>query len=122
MLFSIVLPEDVDPCRPNPCGSNAICNKRNGAGSCICMQNYYGDPYIGCRPECIQNSDCPTDKACLNTKCVNPCIAACDRNAECRVINHSPFCSCLPGYTGNAQNGCHRTPDISKNSFFAKII
>lgn len=107
----------VDPCSPNPCGSNAICNKRNGAGSCICMHNYYGDPYIGCRPECIQNSDCPTDKACLNTKCVNPCIGTCDRNAECRVVNHSPICSCLPGYTGNALTSCHRTPDISKNFF-----
>lgn len=108
--------DEVDPCSPSPCGSNAICKKRNGAGSCICMQNYYGDPYIGCRPECIQNTDCPTDKACFNTKCENPCVGTCSINAECRVINHVPVCSCVAGYMGDPLVNCYRKPEISKRS------
>lgn len=114
--FIVIYDVATDPCSPSPCGSNALCKKRNGAGSCICMQNYFGDPYIGCRPECIQNSDCPSDKACFNTKCVNPCIGTCDINAECHVVNHSPICSCLPGYIGNALLSCQRAPPPSKIS------
>lgn len=72
------------------------------------MPNYYGDPYINCRPECIQNSDCPRDKSCANTKCVNPCIGTCGLNSECRVVNHSPICTCLFDYTGNALRACHQ--------------
>lgn len=81
------------------------------------MQNYFGDPYIGCRPECIQNSDCAYDKACFNTKCISPCAGACDLNAECKVINHLPVCTCLPGFTGNPLLSCQRKPPNSKKSF-----
>ena len=70
------------------------------------MPEYFGDPYTGCRPECVTNSDCDRSKACVNNKCVNPCIGACGDNAFCRVSNHAPTCSCLPGYTGNALNAC----------------
>lgn len=95
------------PCDPTPCGSNAVCKERNGAGSCSCMPNYFGDPYIGCRPECIQNSDCSRDKSCLNTKCIDPCIGLCDAQAVCRVTNHLPVCTCPPGYTGNPLVRCN---------------
>ena len=97
------------PCNPSPCGANAICNERNHAGSCTCLPEYFGDPYIGCRPECVTNSDCDRNKACVNNKCINPCFGACGENAFCRVSNHAPACSCLPGYTGNALNACTLT-------------
>lgn len=48
-----VVPQD--PCHPSPCGSNAICTSRNGAGSCKCIPDHFGDPYTGCRPECVVN-------------------------------------------------------------------
>lgn len=99
-------PQDDHPCNPTPCGSNALCTERNGAGSCACMPNYFGDPYSGCRPECIQNSDCPYDKSCLNTRCVNPCAGSCAPNAECRVRHHQPECTCPSGYSGNAMIRC----------------
>ena len=79
------------------------------------MQNYYGDPYISCRPECIQNSDCERSKACVNTKCVDPCIGSCGLNAECRVLFHSPHCHCINGYTGDPQQIC-RIVEISKSN------
>lgn len=72
------------------------------------MQNYYGDPYVNCKPECIQNSDCPINKACLNMKCINPCASACGLNSECYVVNHLPQCTCLPDYTGNPIKICRQ--------------
>lgn len=111
ILFSIAIPTEIpDPCHPSPCGSNAVCKERNGAGSCQCLPEYSGDPYTGCRPECVLNSECSHDKACVNNKCVNPCIGVCGSNAECRVINHAPSCSCVIGYTGNPLVACHPTP------------
>uniref|UniRef100_A0A182XBR0 EGF-like domain-containing protein n=1 Tax=Anopheles quadriannulatus TaxID=34691 RepID=A0A182XBR0_ANOQN len=98
--------EIIDPCNPSPCGSNAICKDRNGAGSCKCMPNYFGDPYVNCRPECVQSSECPSTKACVNMRCIDPCLGTCGLNSECRVHNHSPYCSCSPGYTGNPSQAC----------------
>jgi hypothetical protein len=117
--------EIYQPCNPSPCGSNALCNEQNGAGSCTCMKNYHGDPYISCRPECIQNSDCEKTKSCVNTKCVNPCLGVCGMNAECRVQSHSPYCTCFPGHEGDARQICRKV-EISKfyrlfsNNFFFK--
>lgn len=87
-----------------------MCREQNGAGSCSCLPEFYGDPYTGCRPECVQNSDCDKRKACLNQKCVDPCPGTCGTNAECAVLNHSPICSCLPGYTGEPFTACHIIP------------
>jgi hypothetical protein len=87
-----------------------VCRELNGAGSCTCVQDYFGDPYSGCRPECVTNSECPRDKSCVNNKCKDPCPGTCGLNAECRVYNHAPNCNCLPGYTGNALRSCHLPP------------
>lgn len=99
-------PEIPMPCNPSPCGENTICREQNGVGSCTCMQNFYGDPYVQCRPECITSNDCSRTQACFNQKCVDPCIGLCGRNSNCMVINHSPHCSCIAGYTGNAFREC----------------
>lgn len=77
-----VLDEEVNPCSPSPCGANAICKERNGVGSCLCIAEYFGDPYTGCRPECVQNSECDRSKACVNNKCIDPCPGVCGINAS----------------------------------------
>lgn len=99
--------EHLNPCQPSPCGANAVCKERNGAGSCTCLPEYFGDPYSGCRPECVTNSDCDRTKACVNNKCRDPCPGVCGINAECAVHNHAPNCACLHGYTGDASRACH---------------
>lgn len=104
------------PCNPSPCGINAECRERDGAGSCSCIPEYFGDPYVECRPECILNTDCPRTKACVNQKCRDPCPGACGINAECHVVNHSPTCSCIPGYIGNPSVACHEPPKRMKTS------
>lgn len=70
------------PCANSPCGANAVCKERNGVGSCACLPEYYGDPYTGCRPECVQNPECDQTRACVNNKCVDPCPGVCPPNAS----------------------------------------
>ncbi|CAH1100710.1 unnamed protein product [Psylliodes chrysocephalus] len=102
-----VIPVEIPtPCIPSPCGINAECRELNGAGSCTCVADYIGNPYEGCRPECTLNSDCPSNKACINSKCKDPCPGTCGLNAECQVINHLPACICISGFTGDAFRYC----------------
>lgn len=100
------------PCIPSPCGPNAICKEQNGAGSCTCAPDYIGNPYEGCRPECTVNSDCPSNLACIRSKCQNPCPGTCGSNADCTVINHLPSCTCLPGFTGDPFVNCYIQPAV----------
>lgn len=93
-----------DPCDPSPCGANSICNN----GICSCKNNYFGDAYTGCRPECTMNSDCSPNKACINTKCIDPCPGTCGQDARCDVSNHIPSCSCPQGYSGDPFLACRR--------------
>lgn len=119
-IYLSVIPkeEPPHPCNPSPCGSNAICKELNGAGSCACLPEYVGDPYSGCRPECVMNSDCPRDKSCVNNKCKDPCPGTCGLNADCRVNNHVPTCLCLPGFTGNPLSSCHQKITQPSKTFF----
>lgn len=98
--------ETSTPCLPSPCGTNAECRERNNAGSCVCLPGYVGNPYEGCRPECTLNSDCPSNKACIRNKCMDPCPGTCGQNSECQVINHLPTCTCLNGFTGDPFKYC----------------
>lgn len=91
-----------DKCNPSPCGANADCND----GVCKCKNNFIGNPYMSCRPECTHNSDCAPNLACYNNKCYNPCTNLCGENASCDVYNHIPMCSCPPNSIGNAFFKC----------------
>ena len=102
--------EVIDPCNPSPCGSNAVCNSRTRAAACQCIPEYFGDPYVACRPECTINADCPSNKACQNLHCVDPCPGVCGVNANCKVINHNPTCTCNPGYRGDPFTACSLIP------------
>ena len=114
ILAPVIRDEPSQPCNPSPCGSNSVCRERNGVGSCTCLPEYFGDPYVGCRPECIANNDCPREKACINNKCKDPCPGVCGVNAICKTLNHNPTCTCFEGYTGNALSSCREIPPPSK--------
>lgn len=73
------------------------------------MPDFFGSPPY-CRPECSSNSECPSNKACINMKCADPCINSCGVNAQCRTISHSPMCFCDTGFTGDAFSNCYRQP------------
>lgn len=99
--------EQHTPCIPSPCGANAICREQNGAGACLCIQDYIGNPYENCRPECVLNSDCPSSLACIREKCKDPCPGICGQNADCHTVNHLPSCTCFPRYTGDPFRYCN---------------
>lgn len=107
LFISDPIPQEyLNPCVPSPCGVNAICKEQNGAGSCICLPEYIGNPYESCRPECTVNSDCVSNKACMMNKCKDPCPGTCGQNAECHVVNHLPVCTCFNGYNGDPFRYC----------------
>ncbi|XP_026677656.1 protocadherin Fat 3-like, partial [Diaphorina citri] len=88
-----VVQEDTCNCVPN-----AECRD----GVCVCLPEFYGDGYVSCRPECVLNNDCPSNKACIRNKCKNPCVpGTCGEGAICDVINHAVSCNCPPGTTGS---------------------
>lgn len=94
-----------DPCSPSPCGLYAECRAIGDQAACSCLKNYIGLP-PNCRPECVVNTDCPPNQACISEKCRDPCIGSCGQNADCRVQNHIPVCLCQPGYTGDPFTLC----------------
>jgi hypothetical protein len=55
----------------------------------------------------VVNSECDKYKSCRNLKCVDPCLNACGSNSKCKVINHSPICSCEGGFTGDPFSSCY---------------
>lgn len=120
LLTAEPIEETLNPCIPSPCGANAICKEQNGAGSCSCLQEYFGNPYELCRPECTVNTDCPSNKACMGNKCLDPCPGTCAQSAICHVYNHSPTCSCNYGYTGDPYKYCSLIPSLRK--FFLNVL
>ena len=94
-------------CDTVQCGANAFCEDRNGMLTCVCKSEYYGNPYLGCRPECVLNSDCASNLACINNKCQDPCAGACGVGAQCSCVNHVPICFCPPQTTGDPFVSCY---------------
>lgn len=80
------------PCEPSPCGLNAECSESNGAGACRCIDTYLGNPYEGCRPECVINTDCPPQLACTQNKCKDPCPGVW---IKCNMSGCKPFTNVL---------------------------
>lgn len=89
-----------DPC--DSCGANTQCIN----GACSCLADYQGDPYVGCRPECVTSNECPFNQACIGHKCKDPCPGTCGINAVCSVYNHIPICTCPQEMSGNPFTEC----------------
>lgn len=43
---------------------------------------------------CVSHTDCPSQRACMNAICADPCAQSspCDINQECQVQDHQPVC------------------------------
>lgn len=115
LRISIVdpVPIPTDPCIPSPCGPNSQCRNVNDNPSCSCLRNYVGPP-PNCRPECVANADCPSNLACINEKCRDPCPGSCGVKAICEVRNHNAICTCPTGYSGDSFVSCYLKPKPSK--------
>lgn len=85
--------------------------------ACFCLQNFFGDPYVGCNRECESNSDCKPHLACSkNYKCEDPCPGVCGINARCTVLNHIPTCECPKGMIGDPFSICRDEPTTPKQN------
>ncbi|KAL7305336.1 neurogenic locus notch homolog protein 1 [Trichogramma pretiosum] len=118
---------DEDLCQPNPCGTNAECrpghdNTGKKRPVCTCPHGYLGNALISCqRGECIQDSECPDNRACINFSCQNPCTGReCGLNASCSPRRHIAVCTCDDGYRGDALFACN--PIESGSSRTAKYV
>lgn len=98
LIEADVVPQN--PCIPSPCGPYSNCREINQHAVCSCLPNHIGTP-PACRPECSVSSECPQDKACVNLRCVDPCPGTCGLNAQCKVTNHNPICTCSADFTGD---------------------
>ena len=112
--IGFIPPESVEiPCQPSPCGPNAECRDIGGSPSCSCLPGFVGSaPH--CRPECVSNSECPSNLACMNYKCKDPCPNSCAQNAECRVVSHTAMCACMAGYVGDPFTLCVQRDPITE--------
>lgn len=77
------------------------------APSCSCLSEYIGTP-PNCRPECISNSECSNNLACITQKCKDPCPGTCGTNAQCNTVSHTPNCACLDGFVGDPFVYCNK--------------
>lgn len=95
-----------DPCNPSPCGPNSVCRVVEGHAVCSCQNSMIGSP-PSCRPECVVSAECPLTQACLMSKCRDPCPGTCGHLANCKVVNHSPICTCPPQHSGDPFRSCY---------------
>merc|ERR1712115_273131 len=102
-------------CQPNPCGQDAECNvgsdiTRKARPVCTCPRGYTGNALVACtRGECFSDDESPGHLACFDYQCKDPCLGpdtSCGDNAQCRVKDHGPICSCPSGYQGDPLSGC----------------
>jgi hypothetical protein len=100
------MPDKSNSCERIRCGANARCREFNGQVTCVCPPGFYGDAYLACRPECVINSDCDRDSACVNNRCIDPCAGACGLNSMCTCVNHVPICHCPEQHTGDPFVSC----------------
>lgn len=94
-----------NPCIENPCGPYSTCKSIGDTAACSCLPNYIGRA-PNCRPECSISAECPSNLACINQKCSDPCVGACGLHTHCTVRNHNSVCQCEPGYTGDPFSIC----------------
>lgn len=107
-----------NPCERQPCQPNELCRAYNHQPECSCLPGtqLQNSVCVEYEPVCRDDSDCPTQTACINSACINPCNATqpCGVNAECKVLDTTPVrtmvCVCVEGYQGNAAVQC----DLSK--------
>ena len=69
---------------------------------------------------CANNQECPDHAACRNRLCINPCAYdnPCAPNANCRVVNHEPVCTCPDGYIGSPETSCELRKHLRKLYIF----
>ena len=114
--------ECVNPCTAiSPCAPHASCIVHNTLPlrtmTCICDEGYTGRGDQFCTEieeivaECTRDNDCPSQQACRNERCVNPCTSGnqCGELAICSPVDHQAKCTCQVGYEGDPYRQCKKS-------------
>lgn len=70
-------------------------------------------------PECTTDSDCPSQHACVNQRCQNPCAVSvlCSPDQECHVQDTVPYrtvmCQCRPDTVATIDGHCKPIGNIT---------
>ena len=92
-----------------PCGGEATWQAISHEAVCLCAPGLEGDPYVTCfAVDCRSDRDCPGDKACYNSHCIDPCSISntCVQPAECTVEDCVVNCDCPPCFEGSKGTSC----------------
>lgn len=106
------------------CGTAAECYGINHQAICECPPGMAGNPQIACVVAgCRADTDCPSNKACINMKCIDPCTRnnPCIKPSECTVYNHRTDCACPPGYIGNIGTSCKKSKTYFLSTLYLVI-
>ncbi|XP_041673606.1 neurogenic locus notch homolog protein 1-like isoform X3 [Drosophila eugracilis] len=62
--------------------------------------------------QCYSDTDCPSEKSCLQGHCSDPCTmrGVCGVNALCKTVLHRPQCSCPSCHIGRPEVECKPDP------------
>jgi hypothetical protein len=120
-----------DPCAVHkPCSAPARCTVVPDSLPvrtmiCKCPEGYVSSGNGVCKTippftkvGCVADTECPSDKACFNSVCRDPCN--CGTNADCRVAEHRPICTCKVGFEGNPEIQCTRVGCLSDDECSGK--
>jgi EGF-like domain len=119
------VPEDL--CRPNPCGTNAICTPgydrtQRERPVCTCPPGYTGNALTSCvRGECQSDGECQDHRACINYQCTDPCLGKCGTNAICQPKRHLAVCTCPAGTSGDALIQCRQSKSYPVARYYRSL-
>lgn len=126
-------------CRPvcdsDTCAPQATCIGRHHQPDCLCRPGTTGNPFVQCsvlrepskppRPECTVDADCPSQLACFDNHCANPCDNpnVCSAQQTCSVLDTLPLrtviCKCPSDMIADNSRNCvpvkHDTPACQVN-------
>lgn len=104
-------------CHDDDCAATAQCQGKQHKPTCTCPPGATGNPYVACSvladpPECLYDVDCPSQQACINNHCSNPCRTAnvCQPEQLCSVLDSLPLrtiiCKCPTDMVTNDNGQC----------------
>lgn len=117
-------PENItctDPCKPNPCDSNEVCQRNGASYKCECQKGWSGDNCSTNADDCLNNNACQHGASCVDMLGDFTCVckwgfqgrycelnideckqekSLCRNGATCKDMANNFNCACTKGWIG----------------------